>query len=278
MKRQEIDHDALRRKYNPDGSKLRTDQLELLEMLKFVADICQRNNIEWWLSAGTLLGAARHGGFIPWDDDLDISVSKKDYKKLKKILLELDNKEYVFHCMESDVEYVNTFGKFRKRESSIISANRRYNYYKWRGIGFDIFAIEKTNYLSSRIASVIYNNLQHTTSYIKWGWLRKPLIRFIQVLCLFFINSVLRLVGLINPRSEYHYLLGTGWPKERFYAKDIFPLTTISFEGVEFPAPKDTDAYLTNVYGNWRSLPSEEAIKKAIHCLDYRQEIYGTMK
>ena len=278
MKRQEIDNDALRRKYNPDGSKLRTDQLELLEMLKFVADICQRNNIEWWLSCGTLLGAARHGGFIPWDDDLDISVSKSDYKKLKKILLNLDNKDYVFHCMESDVEYVNVFGKFRKREGSITSSNRRYNYYKWRGIGFDIFAIEKNNYLSARIASVIYNNLQHLTSYIKWGWLRKPLIRFIQVLCLGIINSVLRLVGLVNPRNEYHYLLGTGWPKERFYTEDIFPLTTISFEGVEFPAPKDTDAYLTKAYGNWRSLPSEESIKKAIHCLDYRQEIYGTTK
>ena len=100
--------------------------------------------------------------------------------------------------MESDVDYVNVFGKFRKRNGAIHSTSRRYNYYKWRGIGFDIFAVEKNSYLAARIASVIYGNLQHITSYIKWNWLRKPLIRLIEILCLCIINTILRLIGLIN--------------------------------------------------------------------------------
>jgi hypothetical protein len=92
---------------------------------------------------------------------------------------------------------------------------------------------------------------------------------------LFIINPLLRIVGLINPRGEYHYALGMAWPKSRFYVEDILPLTTATFEGVEMPVPKDMDAYLTKVYGNWREMPSEEAIHRSIHSEEYRREIFG---
>lgn len=273
-----IDHEALRQRYNPDGSRLRHDQLELLKMLRVVTDICDANGIQWWLSSGTLLGAARHQGFIPWDDDLDIVLLKHDCKRLEKLLLELNHEEYVYHSMSSDVDYTNLFGKFRKREGRIESSSRRYDYYKWAGIGFDIFAIEKTNYFAARAATVIYHNLQHPTSYIRWGWLRKPLIRLIEGFSLGIVNPILRLIGLINPRGEYHYVLGTGWARHTFYMKDTLPLTTTRFEGEEWPVPKDMDAYLTNVYGNWRKLPTDEQIRKCIHCKEYIKEIYGNDK
>lgn len=275
MEKLSIDHEALRKRYNPDGSKLRRDQLELLEMLRFLDKICKEHNLKWWLSSGTLIGAARHNGFIPWDDDLDIAMFKSDYRRLRKILQKMEHKEYVLHTMQSDVEYVNTFGKLRKREGSIGSPSRRYNYYKWRGIGLDIFAVEKNSYVAARIASVVYNNLQHLTSYIRWGWLRKPLIRLIELLCLGILNPILRVMGLINPRGEYHYSLGTAWPRTTIFLEDTLPLTTMPFEGEELPVPKNTDAYLTRVYGNWRTLPTDDAIKRAIHCREYREEIYG---
>ena len=164
----EFDSEQLRQKYNPEGSKLRQDQLELLQMLKRVDAICKENNIQWWLSSGTLLGAARHKGFIPWDDDIDIVMLRKDYRRLEKILRKMDDKEFILHSMCSDVEYVNCFSKYRKRDGVIESKNRCHKYYRWRGIGFDIFTIEKTSYFAAKAASTIYGNIQHLTSYIRW--------------------------------------------------------------------------------------------------------------
>ncbi|MBQ8205214.1 MAG: LicD family protein [Alistipes sp.] len=265
----------LRRRYSPEGSKLRGVQRELFGILTDLADICDKNNIQWWLSSGTLLGAARHKGFIPWDDDIDIVMLRKDFRRLEKILHNMQSEEYVYQSMRSDIEYVNTFGKFRKRKGEIKITGGRYRYLNYKGLFVDIFCIEKTSYLAARIARVVYMNLQHPTLYIKWRWLRHAMIRLIEILCLGILNPIFRVIGAINPKGEYHYTLGNAWPRSTFYAKDIFPLTTIEFEGRRFPAPKDADAYLTNVYGDWRKLPTDEQIRKAIHSEEYIEEIYG---
>ena len=268
-------YEELRNKYNPEGSALRRDQKELFRMLKIVADICNDNHIQWWLSSGTLLGAARHKGFIPWDDDMDIVLLKKDYKRLEKILCEYQSNEFVFHCMKTDVDYVNCFGKFRKRDGFILSGSHRYAYYKWKGIGLDIFAIEKTSFFSAYVASKIYGIMQRSTLHIDSDWIRKPMIRTIEFLNFNVFFPVLRLIGLVNPGDEYHYILGTGWPKHTFFTKYTFPLTATEFENEQMPVPKDMDSYLRIVYGNWHVLPSEDEIKKSIHCEEYRDEIFG---
>ena len=69
--------------YNPEGSTLRRAQLRMLEILKVVDDICTKHGIQNTLDGGTLIGAVRHGGFIPWDDDIDINVTREDLAKLR---------------------------------------------------------------------------------------------------------------------------------------------------------------------------------------------------
>ena len=278
MNKPNPDNDALRLRYNPDGSALRRTQLELLEILKVLDGICKEHNIEWWLSSGTLLGAARHQGFIPWDDDIDIVMLRKDFKRFDKIMRNYQSEEYVYHSMSTDVDYVYLFSKFRKRQGDAGEEHRRSKFYKYKGPFVDIFCIEKTNYFAALASSILYNNLQHLTSYVRWSWLRRPLILLVNLLCLGIIVPLLRLVGLINPSGEYHYTLGLGWGRHKFFMEHTFPLGRAKFEGVEFPVPKDMDAYLSQVYGDWRKLPTDEQIRKAIHSPIYIKEIYGDAK
>lgn len=273
-----IDNEALRARYSPEGSKLRENQRALLDILLELADICEKNNIRWWLSSGTLLGAARHGGFIPWDDDVDIAMPRKDFKRLERILHAMDSPKYVYQSMRSDVEYTSVFGKFRKRNDVIHTTGKRHQYLQYKGHFVDIFPVEKTSYFASRAAKVIYDLLQHPTVYIKNKWLRRFMVRSVEVLCLGVIFPLLRIIGLINPRGEYHYALGMAWPKSVFFAEEIFPTTKAEFEGHLFPVPNDMDAFLGRIYGDWRKLPSDEVILRSIHSAEYRSEILERMQ
>lgn len=264
-----------RRKYNPDGSLLRKNQKELVEILKVLAEICDKNGIRWWLSSGTLLGAARHKGFIPWDDDIDIVMMRKDFRKLKRVLRSMDLKEYFLQSKRSDIEYVNVFAKFRKKGTYVDTLNRRTANYKHAGYFIDIFCLEYTNEFCAWLAKRLYHSLIHPSIYVKKKWLRRAMIRLAEGLMFGLLMPVIRLFAKINPRHEYHYELGSGWADHVFYMKDVFPLGTAEFEGCMFPVPKNVDAYLTNVYGDWRQIPDDEQIMKSLHSKVYLNEIYG---
>ena len=119
-------------KYNAIGTDLRKMQLKMLEMLEFLDYICQKYSIPYWLGAGTLLGAVRHGGFIPWDDDLDIEMQKHDYKKLLKVLKTEMSDKYILQVHQSDRNYIFPIAKFRDKNSHISelhNADKNYKYH-----------------------------------------------------------------------------------------------------------------------------------------------------
>lgn len=263
------------KRYNPEGSALRRTQKDLFGMLKVLAGICNRNGIRWWLSSGTLLGAARHQGFIPWDDDVDVVMMKEDYLRLEKILLELDDEEYVLHSMKTDPDYTYVYGKFRRRKGECESGDPRYPYYKWKGAFIDIFTIEKTSYPAAQLSRFFYKIGHKMTTPIRNIKVRKYLTSMVNFINFRMLFPFFRFIGRINPDNQYHFTLGTGFARSTFYEDDIFPLGQMSFEGEMMPVPKDTDAYLTRVYGDWRRLPDEKAVKKAIHSRIYREEIFG---
>lgn len=264
------------REYNPEGSALRNDQKEMVEALVRFAEICRENDIKWWLCSGTLLGAARHKGFIPWDDDLDVAMMKKDYRKLLKVLKKFESDEFYYQSIETDPEHVNRFGKFcKKKKEALLSTDPRSKYFKYQGVGLDVFSIEKSSRFAAHMAKFFYLNMQHPTQYIRNRFVRRFMIRLVEAVNFILLIPFCRLVGLINPKKQYHYDLGSGFYNTPFYKEDIFPLSTMEFEGLEFPVPGNTESYLTHLYGDWRQLPSEEQIRKSMHYPLYIKEIFG---
>lgn len=131
--------EELRQKYNPDGSDLRKIQLRALEILKVVDLICKKHNIPYWLEGGALLGAVRHEGFIPWDDDIDIQILRKDYKKLLKILQKDLPDNLVVQSRETDEMYMDRMMKIRDLNSFVTLTQGKRG--KYEGIFIDVFAM-----------------------------------------------------------------------------------------------------------------------------------------
>ena len=103
----------LRERFNPDGSLLRRQQLRMLELLEAVDLVCKKYDIPYWLSSGTLIGAVRHQGFIPWDDDLDIEMLREDYLRLMKVLPEELPDKFVLQIQETHAHYISNYANAR---------------------------------------------------------------------------------------------------------------------------------------------------------------------
>ena len=244
----------LRAKYNPDGSLLRKGQLRMLDILKTVDKICRAHNIPYWLSSGTLLGAVRHGGFIPWDDDLDIEVLREDYHRLLPILRRELPEQFMLHDRVSDKDYPHLYAKVRDKHSCI---EEDYEIkLKFKGCFIDIFPVERSPYPIFRIANRLYVNLCHKVFYRKAHWL----FSFNYTLLTRLVFPVFRgMVSVFFPRCEYRHALGLIFRDER-NEDDLFPLIEIPFEDGIFFAPRNSNNYLTKKYGNYTQLPDKVVV------------------
>lgn len=247
-----IDTPALRAQYSPDGSTLRNAQLRMLDILKVVDEICRRHNLGYWLTCATLLGAVRHGGFVPWDDDLDIAMMRDDYLKLMEILpRELpDNLE-----LQNDVTepgYVYMYCKVRDRNSNIRETCDVNKKFRDQGLFIDIFPMEESSFALCKIAAPLFNRMVFDVA------LRKGtdcgLYKFNRKFLLGFLFPVFRALSVFAPKGRIHHTFGVNFLQEKT-REMIFPLGKVTFEGIEFCAPKDPDAYLTKHFGDYMSLP-----------------------
>ena len=101
-----------------DYDKLRKLQLTQLEMLKYVDSFCKANGINYSIAYGTLLGAVRHKGFIPWDDDLDICMPRDDYNKFIELWKDTDT--YLLQNHNTDNDFSQSFTKIRKKNTAFV--------------------------------------------------------------------------------------------------------------------------------------------------------------
>lgn len=257
-----IDNKMLRERFNPDGSLLRQHQLRMLEMLKYIDNVCRKYGIKYWLCSGTLLGAVRHGGFIPWDDDLDIEMLREDYEKFVKALNLENSSDYVLQTHQTDPNYFAPYGKLRDLRSCIKEDNLNDVYYKYHGVYIDVFIMEPS---SSHKINRDSNLLQHYLLYKPNEVLHNRVFRRIYFTLTYFLLysilfPVMRIFSRWGADTQLRHTLGSCFPKPRD-RKDIFPLEQISFEGYLFPVPCNYDNYLRKIYGDYMKLPDFDRIK-----------------
>lgn len=258
----------LRDRYNPDGSSLRKAQLRMLDMLVFIDKVCKENDICYWLDSGTLLGAARHQGFIPWDDDTDICMPREDMLRFKKVLIEkYPHHQYVIQCPETDRYYLVPWIVLRDTKSEYIQDSNLHRARKYRGLQVDIFPLDVRHtkvfhrlcagYQSFLVTKLLQKSSQiwHQVAYVAYHTFDKIVV------------PVLR---LLSPKHTFYRMCyGIPFTSQR-RLDDIYPLSTISFEGHAFASPGNTDAYLKGIYGDWRKIPSSDKIKThEVKCVFY---------
>jgi lipopolysaccharide cholinephosphotransferase len=247
-------------------NNLKKAQNIMLEILIEVDKICKKHNINYWLDSGTLLGAIRHKGFIPWDDDLDISMSIDDYYKFIKIAQDELPTSMQLQTKEIEKDFPYDFAKIRDNRGKIIEQHEKnknvtYN----QGIFIDIIPVifikdsffyktlYKFNFLAIKLFSYKYLNINK---------IRQLLIRLHDKMHSFNNKIVIRSGKFPS------YLL--------YINKElIFPLKKIEFENYNFYIPNKAEEYLKSLYGNnFMQLPPKE--KQHTHA--FKIEIFKEKK
>ena len=245
---------------------LRQIQLIMLRLLKIFDDICKKNNLRYWLIGGTLIGAVRHGGFIPWDDDVDVQMPLDDYRKFINLPDEEFPKEVFLQTDDTDIDFICPWAKLRDRFSYIEEAGGPYPYSQAAFIDIfpAVFVTESQNKSRKWYAFLPpYNEKPekivkhlHFKSKIRIA-VQGPLQRFFVLLLK--VPFILKIFEKKYSKGEkcWEFLPPHRCPL-RFKNDDIFPLKTIKFEDTEFSCPANPHNYLTCCFGDYMTPPPPE--------------------
>ncbi len=215
---------------------LRQMQLVELRMLRIVDDICRRHHIQYWLSGGTTLGAVRHGGSVPWDDDIDISVMRSDYTRLSELLR----------------------AEFRGAELSVTQSDIIRVLHNDSPCQVDIFAFDEYN-VSIKSIDEFCKAYRAACCSIKHDF-SKLLTRERIINCS--DREVLDKQQMLAAKysGDLRILapgIETGFQRDLFRDRDwMFPLKKIKYEGMEFSCPRQEDMVLFKNYGDFMTYPS----------------------
>ena len=237
-------------KIKPITGELRYYQLLCLEVLERVKKICDKHNLKYWLDSGTLLGAFRHKGFIPWDDDVDLCMLRAEYDIILPLLKEEFKNDKNFFVRERDLKENNFQLRIRHKE---------------KNIGLDIFPVD--NYLKSELTDTekkeVTKKIKKATSLLnkKYGIKNKLSDKKIQEAKkeLLKLQKEIVLNNQISACEKPALFFGIDFPsdaKELIFENDvIFPLKELEFEGKKYFVPNKTEKYLENFYSNYMEFP-----------------------
>lgn len=235
----------------------------ILAVLVELDKICKQNSLNYYLAYGTLLGAVRHKGFIPWDDDIDILLMRKDYNKLISILKNTNN-GWLGVLDGSTKGYYYTFAKaYDKRtiaihDDTLVECGLWVDIFPWDGVPTN--KREYKNY----VRNCYYMRnwiLAMSSNFILMKFSKKYFVKL-------FFDILARIVGKkrifeysnsYNQKygeSDYISCLTTPYTRKELFRKDeMIPTTELVFEGMKFPVPKNWKKVLELIYGDYMKLP-----------------------
>ena len=258
--------EELKTKYNPEGSLLRAVQERLVDMLCYFDSVCKEINVPYRLEGGNVLGALRHGGFIPWDDDLDVAIEKKYYKRLIDYLKSHPHPQYVLQSIDTDEGSMRFWCTIRDTKSEYIHRipNAMNDAFRYRGFQIDLFCmyprlipwIHRFAYLVYRYTVPKWIGRFPRTAKIMYN-----IQRLILHPILYFISSI------FGNKNVYMHAYGTPF-RYRFPKESVLPYKEIPFEGRMFPGPANPEKYCEAHYGpDFMNLPDEH--QRNHHDVDY---------
>ena len=238
------------------------------EIMDVIYDICRKHDLTCFLSYGTLLGAIRHKGFIPWDDDIDLMMPIADYKKLEKILKNELPENYFLQTFETDRFYGLNWMKIRKNGTTCVDK-------RWApipchsGVDVDIFQISYVP--DNRICRFFWTYLYR----LQWSLLesfiiegnpkelvkkrKKMYYKFLMKIPYIVRFNIIKFLDRVVFGSDINtnnVILGT---KNVYYPAEWFRESVqVEFEGDYYPAPKEFDKYLEKRYGEYMKLPTKK--------------------
>ena len=250
-----------------------------LKILEYVNSVCKINKLTYSLTAGTLIGAIRHKGFIPWDDDIDIMMPRPDYNKLLHLISNNDS-VYKVECCEYSTVYPETFAKLYDSRTIIIDKNANNNQIKY-GVWIDIFPIDGLGQSASVARKIVKegklsqlllvcSTMNKFTRSSTHSFIFEP-VRFFFYLVSRFCNSnkLAKRINLKNQNRAFHTSLYAGCvcgsyrEKTMLLSADFYDVEEIEFESLRLSAIKKSDVFLTNCYGDYMKLPPKN--KRVTH-------------
>lgn len=260
------------------------EELKKLQMkiLLEIRRICNKHNIQYFLDAGTMLGAVRHKGYIPWDDDIDVGMIKSEYETFLKVAQKELKDEFFIHNQYTDPEYGLVFTKIRLKGTKFIENKGNPNS-QHQEIFVDIFPyyfISDDEYIrrieAFRMKMLAQMLLIKSGIYVWRGEKMLKAAKFLpfRILCLLYSKKQLysKINDLYNKHKNTKRICmqdGVNYNRLYFDKQILSVLTDTVFEGEIFKIPKEYDLFLHTAYGDYMTLPPEtERITHQILLLD----------
>lgn len=251
--------------------ELRKLQLIEVETLKEIMRLCRKHNLKCFLWYGTLLGAVRHDGFIPWDDDMDLAMPEEDYNKFLKIAEKELNENYFLHHIDTDPNYFPAFARVRRNDTTYIPEIYERAKFSNNGVWVDIYPLHYAGSDSSVREKVKFFLLRKVfrpiTAVNSLGVKKKSGVKklcgaIIQKMDLKKLQKLNDKVASSCKKENAKYMVseGTSMNMHRYYYPiEYFGEGVIhKFEGVDCLIPVNYDSLLRQIYGDYMQLPPEE--------------------